>query len=178
VCAPEGSREERPEAATEAPDSDEVTGAEMTAAASAGAEPRDIDAFRGLYKKLVGAANRGDVETYISCYTDDGVMMPPHAQPVVGRAALDAYMTDWLGTWQLEGHVAFMDDQRVGGSVAFCRYRTEGRYLPRSGGDPVPYTHKYIDTLIRQPDGSWLIAVHMWSSNVAGSNVWDKEAPK
>jgi len=137
----------------------------------------DTRAFSALYKKLVGAANVGDVDTYVSCYTEDGVLMPPHAQPVVGQAALEAYMTDWFGDWELEGHVATMDEQRAGGPVAFCRYRTEGKYRPRSGGDPLPYSHTYIDTLIKQPDGSWLIAVHMWSSNVAGSNVWTKEGP-
>jgi len=135
----------------------------------------DTQAFTDLYKKLVGAANVGDVDTYISCYTKDGVLMPPHAQPIVGRAALEAYMTEWFGSWELQDHVAFMDDQRIGGSIAFCRYQTEGKYLPRAGGDPVPYTHKYIDTLVRQPDGSWLIAVHMWSSNVPGSSVWTEE---
>ena len=142
--------------------------------ARAGAD--EIEAIRDLYKKLVAAANVGDVDTYVSCYTEDGVMMPPHAQPVVGRVALEAYMTEWFGNWELQGHLAFMDDQQAGGTVAFCRYQTEGRYLPRSGGDPVPYTHKYIDTLVKQPSGSWLIAVHMWSSNVAGSNVWSEEA--
>jgi uncharacterized protein (TIGR02246 family) len=139
-------------------------------------EGGDTRAFSTLYKKLVGAANVGDVHTYVSCYTEDGVMMPPHAQPIVGQAALEAYMTEWFGEWELEGHVATMDDQRTDGSVAFCRYRTRGRYRPRSGGDSVPYSHTYIDTLIRQPDGSWLVAVHMWSSNVAGSNVWTEEA--
>lgn len=136
----------------------------------------ETQAFSALYKKLVGAANIGDVDTYVSCYTEDGVLMPPHAHPVVGQSGLVAYMTDWFGSWQLQGHAASMEEQRAGGSVAFCRYRTEGRYLPRAGGDPVPYSHTYIDTLIKQPDGSWLIAVHMWSSNVAGSNVWTKEA--
>ena len=155
--------------------SDEVREAGVGAAPLAGAGAAEKSAFTALYKKLVGAANVGDVGTYVSCYTDEGVLMPPHAQPVVGRAALVAYMTEWFGTWRLQDHVAAMDDQRAGGSVAFCRYQTEGKYLPRVGGEPVPYAHKYIDTLVRQPDGTWLIAVHMWSSNVAGSNVWTKE---
>ena len=148
-----------------------MSSSEMTV----GGEVNDLQLFTDLYKKLVGAANAGDVDTYVSCYTDDGVLMPPHAQPVVGRAALVEYMTNWFGTWQLEDHVASMEDRRAGGSVAFCRYQTKGRYLPRAGGAPFPYTHKYIDTLVMQPDGAWLIAVHMWNSNVAGSNVWTKE---
>jgi uncharacterized protein (TIGR02246 family) len=137
-------------------------------------DQQDLEAIDRLYRKLVGAAVIGDVAGYLSCYTEDGVMMPPHDLPVEGKAAVTAYMTEWFGKWQLEGHAASMDDRRVGGSVAFTRYRTEGKYLPRAGGAPVPYAHKYIDTLIKQPDASWLIAVHMWSSNVAGSNVWDK----
>ena len=78
-------------------------------------ERGDTRAFSTLYKKLVGAANVGDVHTYVSCYTEDGVMMPPHAQPIVGQAALEAYMTEWR---KAEPYEVAGDQQEVAAAEA------------------------------------------------------------
>ncbi len=129
-----------------------------------------------LYRRMAVAATLGNAAEYATCYAQDAVLLPPHDGPIQGREQVRKWAEALFGTWRMRGHTVSMDDQRVGANVAFSRYRGVGDFVPTAGGEAVPYDLKYIDTLARQPDGSWLIACHMWSSNVPGSSIWTKEA--
>ena len=50
--------------------------------------------------------------------------------------------------------------------------RSVGFYIPKEGGEPVPYDQKYVDHLRRKADGSWEIFLHMWSPNDTMPNTW------
>ncbi len=138
-------------------------------------EADSLRAIGSLYQRMAAAAVMGNAAAYAACYTEDGVLHPPHDLPIQGRDEVQRWAAALFGTWNMRGHRVTMDDQRVGTTVAFSRYRAIGDFVPNAGGESVPYDLKYIDTLVRQPDGSWLIACHMWSSNVPGSSVWTKE---
>ena len=138
-------------------------------------DPADQRAIGRLYQRMAAAAVMGNPGAYAACYTEDGVLHPPHDPPIQGRDEVQKWSESLFGTWSMRGHTVSMDDQQVGATVAFSRYRGVGDFVPTAGGETVPYDLKYIDTLVRQPDGSWLIACHMWSSNVPGSSVWTKE---
>jgi uncharacterized protein (TIGR02246 family) len=137
--------------------------------------PDDLRAIGSLYQRMATAAVMGNAVAYATCYAADGVLHPPHDLPIQGRDEVQKWIEALFGAWSMKGHTVSMDDQQVGTAVAFSRYRGSGDFVPRAGGEPVPYDLKYIDTLVRQPDGTWLIACHMWSSNVPGSSVWTKE---
>ncbi len=138
-------------------------------------EADSLRAIGSLYQRMAAAAVMGNPVAYAACYTEDGVLHPPHDPPIQGRDEVQEWAEALFGTWSMKGHTVSMDDQQVGTTVAFSRYRAIGDFVPSAGGESVPYDLKYIDTLVRQPDGSWLIACHMWSSNVPGSSVWTKE---
>jgi ketosteroid isomerase-like protein len=65
-----------------------------------------------------------------------------------------------------------VEDRRIGATVAFMRYRTAGRFVPRAGGEPVPMNHKYLETYAKDAGGSWRIVTHMWSSNDSRPSVF------
>jgi len=139
-------------------------------------DPDALRAIGRLYQRMATAAVRGDAPAYASCYAEDGVLLPPHDGPIQGRTRVEAWAWDLFGVWSMKGHRVWMDDQRVGASVAFSRYRGVGDFVAKADGVVVPYDLKYMDTLTRQRDGTWLIACHMWNSSVAGSSVWTKQA--
>ncbi|MGD2082100.1 MAG: SgcJ/EcaC family oxidoreductase [Chromatiales bacterium] len=134
----------------------------------------ELRAIGRLYQRMAAAAVNGDAPSYAACYAEDGALMPPHDPPLQGRAQVMAWAEALFGTWAMKGHSVSMDDQRAGATVAFARYRGVGSFVPRAGGEAVPYDLKYMDTLVRQPDGTWLIACHMWSSNGPGSSIWTR----
>ncbi len=136
----------------------------------------ELRAIGRLYQRMAMAAILGDAPAYAACYAEDGVLLPPHDGPIQGRGKVQAWAEALFGTWNMKGHRVAMDDQRVGTTVAFSRYRGIGDFVAKADGAVVPYDLKYMDTLARQRDGSWLIACHMWNSSVPGSSVWTKEA--
>jgi uncharacterized protein (TIGR02246 family) len=137
-------------------------------------DPESMAAIARLYRRMAAAAVAGDAQSYATCYAQDGVLLPPHHGPIQGRAQVQAWAEELFGTWTMKGHTVSMDDQRIGSTVAYSRYRGIGTFAPNAGGDEVPYQLKYVDTLVRQPDGSWLISCHMWNSSIPGSSVWTR----
>ena len=99
-------------------------------------------------------------------------MMPPNALPVEGKEAVEDWVREFFGSWELDVHDWPMENLEIGPQLAVRRFRSVGNYLPKSGGDPVPYDQKYVDHLRKKPDGSWEIVLHMWSPNSTGPNIW------
>jgi uncharacterized protein (TIGR02246 family) len=137
-------------------------------------DPESMVAIGRLYRRMATAAVTGDAAAYAACYAEDGVLLPPHDGPIQGRARVQAWAEHLFGTWTMKGRTVSMDDQRVGSTVAYSRYRGVGKFVPSTGGAAVLYDLSYMDTLVRQADGSWLIACHMWNSNIPGSSVWTR----
>ncbi len=132
----------------------------------------DLDAIRTLYDQLGTVAVGGDAEGYAALYDDRGVLMPPNAPAVGGRNAIREWARDFFRRWALEVSGLSIERQEATGTTGFCRYRAVGRYVPKAGGEPVPFDQKYLDALVRDPGGAWKIAAHMWSSNIQGPSIW------
>ncbi|MCI0438383.1 MAG: SgcJ/EcaC family oxidoreductase [Chloroflexi bacterium] len=132
-----------------------------------------LEAVNALYEQLVNAATSGDADRYAALFTDYAVLMPPNAPIVAGRAAIRHWASRFFQHWILEASAFSIDKQEVGDTVAFCRYSTAGKYLPKPDGDPIPYDQKYMDALVKDSDNSWKFAAHMWSSNNKERSVWN-----
>jgi uncharacterized protein (TIGR02246 family) len=53
----------------------------------------DEAALKAATNTWIDAYNAGDVEKIVALYTDDGVLMPPHASIAHGKAAIRAFLT-------------------------------------------------------------------------------------
>jgi uncharacterized protein (TIGR02246 family) len=110
------------------------------------------------------------LEAYVATLADDAVWMPPNSPAVVGKEAINSWARDFFSRYTLDVDSLPVEVLEVGNELAVRRFRSVGRYIPSDGGEPVPYDQKYVDILRRQPDGSWSIALHMWSSNTVGQH--------
>ena len=81
-------------------------------------------------------------------------------------------MKEFFGSYALDVDDWPMDVLEIGSQLAVRRFRSVGRYIPKAGGDPIPYDQKYVDHIRKKPDGSWEIVLHMWSPNDTRPNVW------
>ena len=122
-------------------------------------------------------ATRG-AEGFVAHFTDDGVLLPPKEPPVSGKKAVLAWLSLYFELHASRPESAEIDEIEASGDLAFVRYHTRGSYLVRATGEAVPYDQKCLDVLRRQPDGSWRVARHMWSSNSHLRSVWDDDWSK
>ena len=108
----------------------------------------------------------------LSISAADFVIMPPNAMPVEGSEAVREWLKDFFGSYELDVHDWPMDVLEIGPELAVRRFRSVGNYIPKDGGEPIPYDQKYVDHLRKTSDGRWEIVLHMWSPNGTGPNVW------
>ena len=92
----------------------------------------DADEARKLAEDFLSAWNSQDVDSVVSCYTEDGIYLDPNTRgPVKGHEALRRYLTRlferWRMSWSLREFFLFAD----GDGGAFLWH---AQLTPASGG--------------------------------------------
>ncbi len=87
----------------------------------------DITAIRELLRQRVDAGNSGDVEVWVSCFSEDAVIMPANAPAVVGKQAINKWERGFEGFRpQVE---VIIDEVIVHGDWAFLRSTISGEFI-------------------------------------------------
>jgi uncharacterized protein (TIGR02246 family) len=123
----------------------------------------DIKAIQELSAQYGRTVSAGDVDGYISLFTDDGVVMPPNAEIVKGKEAVLSIAQSRFGSYKEMGleEVTTPDEIHIFGDWAFdlgiTSYKTHA--------NPTIQTNKYIRIWRKQSDNSWKLARVIWNSN-------------
>lgn len=133
----------------------------------------DSVAVSALYQQLVATGQRGDADAYAALFLENGAIATPNEPAAAGQAALREWARRFFEHWKVEIDTFAMQEQRIGGTVGYSRYRVTGRYVPKAGGAPVPFDQKYVDTFAKDSTGSWKFGVHMLNSNTSAPGIWD-----
>ena len=119
--------------------------------------------FRRSYMERQEA---GDVEGCVAHWDADGMLLPPGAPAVRGRAAL----LEWYEASFAQVRHDFVvnyDEVHAAGEWSFATGTARGRLIPQLGATPPEGSYKFVEIHRRQPDGSIKCYAHMWSSNSA-----------
>jgi uncharacterized protein (TIGR02246 family) len=101
----------------------------------------------------------------VSCFTPDGVQMPPNDAANIGIPNIRAWSTGMLTAFRAEFSLDVDEVELAGDDRAFERGGYTITLTPTAGGSPIGDSGKYITIYQRQVDGSWLIARDIWNSN-------------
>lgn len=124
----------------------------------------DMEAVAAVIEREVAALNAGSVTAFRAVYTDDALVMPPN-EPAVRGEQVDEWQRAFLGMFSLQ--LSYSNEEiELAGDWAFHLYALEVTLTPKAGGESMVETGKGIHILERQPDGSWLIAVDTWNSDL------------
>jgi ketosteroid isomerase-like protein len=133
----------------------------------------DIDAEKAAIEKMladwVEASNQGGeagADGYASFVTEDAVYLPPNAVLVEGRAGVREAILgftmaeDFSVTWSATSINVAADGKQAYG---FGRFEYS---LKDDAGNPVTEIGKWVDVFEKQADGSWLVSVVMFNSDL------------
>ena len=96
-------------------------------------------------------------------YTETAVLMPPNQGVVEGRAAIRAFFQGYPPLPDFTGTPIEIDGR---GDLAYVR-GTYAFSMPAAGRQPAVSDHgKFLEIRRRQPDGTWLVAVDIFNSDV------------
>lgn len=108
------------------------------------------------------AALAGDWAGFASHYTEDAAVLAPGAPALEGRSAIEASMAG----------PAPADFRTVARAVEGCsslavRWGTYVYTAPAEGAtEPITDNGKFVEIWKKQPDGSWLMSVDIWNSDI------------
>jgi ketosteroid isomerase-like protein len=120
---------------------------------------QDQAAVRARFDACPGYVNAGDWASWSEMYSEDGILQPPNAPTVRGRAQLRA----WGEAFPAIERFAFSDVETWGeGNIA---YGTSG-YILKMKDLPID-TGKQLVVFRRGADGSWSVVACSFSSDLA-----------
>ena len=136
--------------------------AEPEAAEPAGLSDADLAAHEATTQAWVNAVLAGDFAAVAATYTEDAVLMPPNAEAVVGRAAIQAFFESFPPISNIELHSTEIEGV---GDLAYVRGSYTLTVTPE-GADPINDSGKYIEIRRKQADGSWLLSRDQYNSDL------------
>jgi uncharacterized protein (TIGR02246 family) len=133
-------------------------------AAPAGLTPEDEAAIRSLFESYDQAVVAGDWDALAGLFAEDVVIMGPNNSLSEGRST---FLTSALSSNQefLEHH---MEAIRIEGrgDLAFAQLTFTGKQTMEGVAEPIEDVGKSVKILRKQADGSWLLAVNIWNSDL------------
>lgn len=113
----------------------------------------------------VAALNANDADGWVACFAPDAVQMPPNDPANVGTASIHAWSAGMLSAFNAEFALDVDETELTGENWAFERGGYTITLTPKTGGEPIGDTGKYITIYSRTDDGRWLMARDIWNSN-------------
>ncbi len=124
----------------------------------------EIAAIKELYKQATLACSTGDIELYLSIFTEDAVVMPPGYPAAMGKEELRPMIEGLFGLFDLELPYT-VEEVEVIGDRAFVRSSWLYSMTPKEEGETTTNPGKQLDNLKRQSDGSWKIYIQCYNYN-------------
>jgi uncharacterized protein (TIGR02246 family) len=128
----------------------------------AGLSEADRAAIEATSKAFVEGVNAKDWAAVAATYTEDAALMPPNGPSVEGRADIQAFVEAFPPISDFNFEIIEVEGQ---GDMAYVR-GTYTMTITPEGGDPITDTGKYIEIRKKQADGSWLLYLDIFNSDV------------
>jgi uncharacterized protein (TIGR02246 family) len=135
-------------------------------AAGAPLSAADQAAIRAADTAFSTAAGAGDAAGLAAMYLPNASLMPPNAATVQGREAIQKFWGAFVDAYRV--NIALKAEEVEGhGDLAYSRGRYTLDLTPKAKGPAAAHDEgKFLTIFRRQPDGTWLLSVDMYSSDL------------
>ncbi len=124
----------------------------------------DIAAINEIWNQYALSINSGDLDTWISLWTDNGIQMAPDAPAVIEKEQIRAKYESIFPQFIFK--LAITNKEiRVAGDRAYSRGTYSLSVTPITEGETTMIDGKYLTILERQADGSWKITRDCFNYN-------------
>ena len=124
----------------------------------------DIVDIKTLASSLDVAVLAGDWDAAAALFTEDVCLMFPNGPVLCGRDEFRDWI-DAVGYSASEHEIEFQEIAGYG-DLAYARGGGMETFIASGMSTPVSDTVKILSIVRKQPDGSWKIAIWMWSSDL------------
>ena len=123
----------------------------------------DLKNIDDITQVAMNAALARDFATWASLFLEDAVINPPNEPAIKGRAAIRAWLEKFPPMTEFK-----LKNEKVEGSddLGYVLGTYSMAITPPGAPGPVKDSGKFVTIVRRQPDGRWLCAVDMFSSDL------------
>jgi uncharacterized protein (TIGR02246 family) len=113
-------------------------------------------------RQWLDAFNAGQAKALPAMYTTDAVLLADGSEPITGRAGIQKY---WEGALKmgLKEHTFAPITVKQEGNIAY-QAANWTLMAPKEGGGSTQATGSAVHVFEKQPDGKWLIKVHIYNT--------------
>lgn len=124
----------------------------------------DVETIKAISAARAKAFNEGNAAGIAIHFTDSAYLMAPETETLRGRNAIEAYYQKIFDEYKTELESGY-EEVKVDGDLAYGRGFAKVLLRPKSGGEPISSTSKYLNILERQADGTWMTTHDIWNGN-------------
>ena len=136
---------------------------EAQAAKQSAADP----AIKAVADNYVKASLAGDAKAIAALYTEDAVEMPPNAQMIKGREAIEKYYTGLMaGGGKMTNFTLTHLESHSSGDAGYDVGTYQQTFTPPGAGAPANETGKYV-VVLKKVGGAWKVAYAIYNSDRA-----------
>jgi ketosteroid isomerase-like protein len=135
----------------------------VQAAATAPLTDSDRASIKGIIAQFDKDMLARKVPALVAVYTEDAILMPPHAPMVRGRAAIRQFFEDFPEVTEFKQKPVEIEGE---GDLAYPWGTFEMAVLPAGAAAPMKDRGKVLGIFHRQADGSWLVRRVCWNSDL------------
>jgi ketosteroid isomerase-like protein len=125
----------------------------------------DITAINALYDQWIGGLVNDEFELFISVWADDAIRMEANSPPISCIENLRTHFMGLFKQFHIECGVYGDSEVQVSDNWAFYRGNYTLALTPKDGGPRTNIDGKWLDILIKYPDGSWKVYIDSVSDN-------------
>ena len=131
---------------------------------SVGPRAQDREGIADLQKHEITATMAMDVSNLLDLWTDDGVLLPPHRSPVVGKAALRSFLQEGKNKYANYDMLAYNEEWSqvmVTGDYAYQWGTVTYRLKPPTGDEMVGAVH--VIRVLKHEEDAWRVSRAIWN---------------
>ena len=132
-------------------------------AATAPLTDKDRAAIRAVITQFDKDMLARKVPALVAVYTEDAIMMPPHAPMVRGRKAIRQFFEDFPKVTEFRQNPVEIEGE---GDLAYPWGTFDMAVLATGATAPLRDRGKVLGIFHKQPDGSWLAGRVCWTSDL------------
>jgi len=129
-------------------------------------EDTKLKAIQELHKKDKIASLAGDIETLLSLFTDDGIIIPDQGDIIQGKTNLKHFLEEnnkILETHDLVEYNHDFQEIQIMGEYAYEWGYYSGKYIVKESGEEITGGGKLMRILALQKDRSWKVTRSIWT---------------
>lgn len=125
----------------------------------------DIAAIKAIGPAIDKATLEWDIDALLELWTEDTLLMNQNAPIIHGRAGVAEYYKAFeTATWKEHKHELLEVDGY--GDIAYARGAYKVVYVLEGAAEPIKLEGKTLLIFRKQSDGSWLISIFCWNSDL------------